>query len=495
MTQTGSPILPAGYHPPDLVLLGARELSEAIRSRRVSCREAMTAYLDHIEALNPTFNAIVSLRDRETLLAEADARDAELARGRYRGWLHGIPHAVKDLAPTRGLRTTLGSPLYRDHVPEVDAIFVERLRGRGAIIIGKTNTPEFGLGSQTYNSLFGVTRNAYDPAATAGGSSGGAAVALALRMLPVADGSDMMGSLRNPAAYNNVIGFRPSFGRVPHGPGKDVFIQQFATEGPMGRSVADAAALLATLAGYDRRTPLALDEDPRRFSGPLERDFSGLRIGWLGDWDGHLPIEPGVMALCERALATFGEIGCTVEPARPDFPPGRLWETWLTLRQWMVAGQLREHFQDPAQHERLKPEARWEVERGLALTAMDVHRASAARSEWYHALCRLFESCDYLVMPSAQLFPFDAAMHWPAAVNGVAMDTYHRWMEIVVPGSLSGGPTINVPAGFSEKGLPMGLQILGPARADWDVLQIAHAYELASGWTRRAPTPVTGEGL
>lgn len=304
----------------EIVALDALPLSAAIRRRELSCREVMQAYLAQIERFNPRVNAIVSLQAESRLLAQADERDRQLARGEWLGWMHGMPQAIKDLAATSGIPTTLGSPLFAGQVPEHDAIVVERVKSSGAIVIGKTNVPEFGLGSQTYNPLFGTTRNAYDPARIAGGSSGGAAVALALRMLPVADGSDMMGSLRNPAAYNNVYGFRPSQGRVPHGPQAELFVQQLATEGPMGRSVADLARLLATQAGYDPRCPLSLRDDPRRFADDLGRDFRGARLGWLGDYAGYLPMEEGVLELCEAALGDFAELGCEVEACLPDYP-------------------------------------------------------------------------------------------------------------------------------------------------------------------------------
>lgn len=331
----------------EIVALDALPLSAAIRRRELSCREVMQAYLAQIERFNPRVNAIVSLQAESRLLAQADERDRQLARGEWLGWMHGMPQAIKDLAATSGIPTTLGSPLFAGQVPEHDAIVVERVKSSGAIVIGKTNVPEFGLGSQTYNPLFGTTRNAYDPARIAGGSSGGAAVALALRMLPVADGSDMMGSLRNPAAYNNVYGFRPSQGRVPHGPQAELFVQQLATEGPMGRSVADLARLLATQAGYDPRCPLSLRDDPRRFADDLGRDFRGARLGWLGDYAGYLPMEEGVLELCEAALGDFAELGCDVEACLPDYPLERLWRTWLVHRQWLVQGSLGELYADP----------------------------------------------------------------------------------------------------------------------------------------------------
>jgi amidase len=466
--------------------MSAVELAAAIRSRAVSCSEVMSAYLEQIDRLNPRVNAIVSLQDRELLMQQARAHETQLAKGEYRGWMHGLPHAVKDLTLTAGIRTTFGSPLL-DTIPEHDSILVERLRKNGAILIGKTNTSEFGLGSQTYNTVFGTTLNAYDQRKTAGGSSGGAAVALALRMLPVADGSDMMGSLRNPAAFNNVFGFRPSYGRVPAA-GEELFLQQLSCAGAVGRDVTDVAMLMSVIAGSDPRAPLSIAEDPQTFRQSLQRSFSGTRLGWLGDLGGYLAFEPGVMELCRQALKQFEALGCVIEEVRLPSPPGQLWDSWLKLRQWLVAGELEALYIDPAKRARMKPEAQWEVEGGRSLSALDAYHASVARSDWYRAATRLFRQVDYLLLPSAQVFPFDASVHWPRSINGVAMDTYHRWMEVVVPASLLSGPVLGVPVGFGSQNLPMGMQIIGRNHEDLAVLQLGHAYDQASGWvTRRMP--------
>jgi amidase len=479
----------------DLVNLSALELSDAIRSRSVSCKEVMQAYLAHIDSINPSVNAIVSRQDPERLLQLAEERDRQLTNGVYLGWMHGMPQAPKDLAATAGIPTTLGFPGLRQNVPATDAIVVERARRAGAIFIGKTNTPEFGLGSHTYNTVFGTTLNAYDQSKTAGGSSGGAAVALALRMLPVADGSDMMGSLRNPAGYNNIYGMRPSFGRVPSGPGNEVLYQQLSTDGPMARSVTDLAMLLSTQAGYDERTPLSLDGDPTVFAGSLQQDVKGVRIGWLGDFDGYLPMEPGVMALCRAALRHVETLGVAVEEAKPDYAMERLWKAWLTLRGFLVAGKNGALYADPAMRAHMKPETTWEIENGLRLSGAEVYQASVDRSAWHEALRKLFQRYDYLALPSAQVFPFDAQLDWPKAINGRTMDTYHRWMEVVIPGTLAGLPVISVPAGFNAQGLPMGLQILGKPRADLSVLQLAHAYEQIIPWTGIKPALLASGGM
>jgi len=472
----------------DLVLMDGVSLSEAIAAKRVSCREVMAAFLDQVERFNPQVNAIVSLERREMLLQQAEERDQELAHGRHRGWMHGFPHAVKDLTPTRGLRTTWGSPLL-ETVPGEDAIFVERMRSNGAIIIGKTNVAELGMGSQSYNPVFGTTLNPYNLSRTAGGSSGGAAAALALRMLPVADGTDMMGSLRNPAAYNNIVSLRPSFGRVPSAE-IELFLGQLSVAGPMARSAADLAMLLSVMAGPDARMPLSIDEDPAIFTRGLERDFRGTRVAWLGDLGGYLPMEPGLVELCRAALKMLEAIGCAIEEAALGFPPERMWHAWITLRHWLIAGNLSALYKDPAKRAQMKPEAVSEVEGGLKLTAEDVYQASVTRSELYRAVLKLFDSYEYLVLPSAQVFAFDASVHWPKTVNGITMDTYHRWMEVVVLASMLGFPVVNVPVGFSRDNLPMGMQIIGKHHADFAVLQLAHAYEGDTNWVRDRLPPI-----
>lgn len=468
----------------DVTSLSATELSAAIHAGRTTCRAVMEAYLARIEALDPKINAIVSLRDAGELVAEAEAADRALADGRSRGWLHGIPFAVKDLSEAEGIRCTYGSQIYQDHVPDFDDIHVERIRAAGAIIIGKTNAPEMGLGSHTYNAVFGATRNPYDLTRSAGGSSGGAAAALAARLVPVADGSDMMGSLRNPAAFNNVIGFRPSFGRVPS-LGTELYLGQHAVNGPMGRSVADVAALLATQAGHDPRDPLSLPTEDVLPGQPA--DFSGTRIGWLGDFGGHLPFEPGLLDLCREAVAVFKALGAEVADVPAGFDMDRLWQGWRVYRHFLVAGAQGADYADPHKRAKMKPEMIWEIENGLGLAATDVLAASATRSDWYRYVLELFRAHDFLVLPAAQVFPFDVTLDWPKEIAGRAMDTYHRWMEVVIGPTMAGLPVAAMPAGFSSAGLPAGIQIIGKPRADRAVLQLAAAYEAQVDWLERRP--------
>lgn len=457
--------------------LSASELSRAIAARQLSCRELMHATLARIDAVNPTHNAIVSLRGGEELLREAEARDAELARGESRGWMHGLPQAIKDIAPTAGMRTTLGSPLLRENVPTHDGLMVQRMKAAGCIVIGKTNTPEFGLGSHTFNEVFGVTRNAFDATRSAGGSSGGAAVALATRMLSVADGSDFMGSLRNPAGWNNVFGLRPSQGRVPLWPAPDVWVTQLGTEGPMGRTVEDVARLLDVQAGPDARVPLSLARHASFAEGLDGLDGKRVRVGWLGDLEGYLPMEAGVLDVCAQALHRLQGLGCAVEPTPLGHSPEAVWQAWLVWRRWLVAGRIAPFLLKPANRALIKPEALWEFDQAAGLTGAQALHASAQRSTFYQHMLTLFERFDVLALPSAQVWPFDAALRWPTYIEGREMDTYHRWMEVVIYATFAGLPCISVPAGFGAAGLPMGLQLIGRPQGDAALLRLARLYE------------------
>ncbi len=459
----------------------ATALSRAIHARQVAPSEVMAAWLAQIDAANPALNAIVSLRDPDALMAEARALDDLPPQG----WLHGIPLAVKDLVATKGLRTTWGSPIHADHVPAQDDLIAARLRGAGSVIAAKTNVPEWGQGSHSFNPVFGVTRNPYDLTRSAGGSSGGAAAALAARMAWVADGSDMMGSLRNPAAFCNVYGFRPTWGLVPQDAEGDTYLATLSTEGPMARTVEDLARLLLVLAGENPEVPF-----PRAVPdvlGGLDRGVKGLRIGWLADWGGAYPMEPGILDLCEAALRQLGDLGARVEPLPPPFPAEKLWASWVTLRAMLNAGGKRALAEDPVKRAQTKPETLWEIEQGLRLSAQAVHGASVIRSRWHAHAARLFQRFDLLVLPSAQVWPFPADWRWPEEIAGRKMDTYHRWMEVVVPASLIGLPALSVPVGFSAGGLPMGMQIIGRSGDDSRVLTVGQAWHRATEWPQRRP--------
>ena len=467
----------------------ASALSAAIHAKTVSCREVMQAYLSRIQRVNPIVNAIINLQDEGALLAQADARDAQLARGESMGWMHGMPQAIKDLSNAAGLPTTQGSPLLRNFVPKEDGLMAHRMKAAGCIVIGKTNTPEFGMGSHTFNSVFGMTRNPYDLTKTPGGSSGGAAVGLATRMLPLADGSDFMGSLRNPAGWCNVFGMRPSVGRVPMWPATDAYLSQLSTEGPMARTVHDLALLLNTQAGPDARSPLSLTSKID-FSLSLDRlDCNNVKIGWLNNLSGYLAFDSGISGVCEEALKRFEGLGCGVTPADLGYPPEKVWQAWLVWRRALTGARIAPFLVNPKSREHIKPEALWEHDQAATLTGSEWMNASIQRTAFYQHMLSLFEQYDFLVLPSAQVWPFDVAQRWPQQINGVAMDTYHRWMEVTIYATFAGLPAISVPAGFDARGLPMGLQIIGKPQADLAVLQLAAAYErVAQEVLMRRPT-------
>ncbi|QYK43227.1 MAG: amidase [Paracoccaceae bacterium] len=468
----------------DLTDLSASELSRRIAARTVAPSEVAAAFLARIAKVNPTINAVVSQRDPETVMAEARLLD-DAPRS---GWLHGLPLSVKDLANVAGMPTSFGSPLFAGQIAPQDDLIVARMRAAGALFLGKTNTPEWGHGSHTFNTVFGATRNPYDRSRSAGGSSGGAAAALAARLAPVADGSDMMGSLRNPAAFCNVYGFRPTYGLVPADADGETFMATLATEGPMGRTVEDVARLLDVLAGENPEVPFG--RTAGGFGDRLDLDTRGLRIGWLGDWGGAYACEAGILDLCRAALRVLEDMGCVVDEVQPPFAAEDLWFSWTTLRAFLNAGAKRALWADPAKRAALKPESAWEIEQGQGIGADAVFRASDIRSRWYATVARLFRRYDALVIPSAQVWPFPVEWRWPQAIAGRAMDTYHRWMEIVVPVSLAGLPSLACPAGFGPTGLPNGFQLFGAAGNDARVLAIGNAYHRATDWPGRHPPPL-----
>ena len=458
----------------------ATELLDDLKSGALAAADLMQQTLDRIAAVNGQVNAIVGLRDADDLMREAEIAD----RSDRRGPLHGLPIAVKDLVNVRGIPSTQGSPLLKDFVPDRDDLLARRLRDAGAILIGKTNVPEFGLGSHSFNPVYGATRNPYDNTLSCGGSSGGAAVALATGMTALADGSDMMGSLRNPAVWNNVCGFRPSIGLVPGEPAGEMFFRQLSTLGPMARNPQDLAFFLDVLAGPDPQIPLMREDGP---ASPLPGiDLRSLKIGWLGDWGGAYAMEEGILSRCEAALDVFRTLGCQVESVAPPFEFEKIWESWTTLRSWSVAGSLRT-LQD--RREQLKDTAIWELDRGLGFSAMDIHAASEIRSDWFRACAALFADYDALILPAVQVWPFPVEQPWPVEIAGREMDTYHRWMEVVIPVSLLGLPALALPAGFGEAGLPTGFQLFGPMGGDRSILAIGAAYHNATRWPERHPPP------
>ncbi|QVQ55131.1 amidase [Spiractinospora alimapuensis] len=460
----------------------ARELVAMLRSREVSAREVVQAHLERIEAVNPAVNAVVT-NDGERALERAAEADDRLAAGEPVGPLHGVPVAHKDTHDTAGVRTTYGSPIYSEHVPDQDSLVVERMREAGAISLGKTNTPEFAAGSHTFNPVFGTTVNPYDTSKSAGGSSGGAAAGLATGMFALADGSDMGGSLRNPAAFNNVVGLRSTPGRVPVWP-NGLGWATLSVQGPMGRTVDDTALLLSVIAGPDSRSPIAVTEDPAPFAALGPTDLSGMRFAWSEDLGGLFSSERAVLDTLRPQLDVVRALGGEVEEAHPDLTGAD--EAFRTLRAWIFASEygpiLDRH------PEQVKSSVIWNIEMGRDLTGEDVARAERLHTEVFHRMREFFERYDALLLPVSQVTPFNADEEYPADIDGVVQETYLDWMRSCYLISLTGCPALSVPGGFSPSGLPVGLQIVGPHLGEADVLRVGAAIEGATGTHRVRPT-------
>lgn len=466
----------------NIVQLSAVELTQRIRCKKLSCVQVMKAFLNQISKYNRIVNAIVSLVDYDDLLSQAVKLDEQLDEnlsGIADMKLYGLPIAPKDLTATADLPTTCGSLILKDSMIGYDSIIVERFRKAGCIIIGKTNVPEFGLGCQTYNNVFGTTLNAYDITKTCGGSSGGAAVSLALNMLPIADGSDFGGSLRNPAAWNNIYGFRPSRGRVPSLGSSNLFEEQLSTEGPMARSVQDLGLLLHVMSGYDERSPHSLTESNQLFLEPLDHDFSNSKIGWLGNFSGYLPIENELMESSKLSLDYFRQLGMIIEDVSMTFNMSELWtKCWLKIRAQSIGCSLKEFYDNQQLRQQLKPEVIWEIEQSLSLTSDDIIEAKHIQESWTIEISNLLDNYDYLVLPSTQVLPFDSSIHWPKIIEGIHMTSYHRWMEVTIGATLAGIPAMSIPAGFHQVShLPFGLQVLAKHRNDFSLLQLGYAWE------------------
>jgi amidase len=463
-----------------ICFLSAIEMARLIREKRLSAREALAAHLKQIERVNPKVNAIVTLATE--MAADAAARADEMqAHGEPLGPLHGLPVAYKDLLETRGIRTTYGSPLYENYIPAEDDIVVERMKCAGAITIGKTNTPEFGAGSQTFNKIFGTTRNPYDLTKTCGGSSGGSAVALACGFAPIASGTDVGGSLRNPAAFCNVVGFRPSPGRVPN-PKAAFAWSTLNTSGCMARSVADLAYALSTIAGPDARSPLSISEPGEIFARPLERNFKGVRVAWFKDLGG-VPFDPRVRAVVDNQRKIFESLGCIVEEAEPDFAAAEI--SFRVLRALASANTHRARLRDNP--DAFKDTLKGEIEEGLRLTGTEVAHAETAHGQLWRSFQAFLEKYEYFILPTTQLPPFDVDTPYPTEIAGVKFESYIDWMKSCWYISATGNPAISVPAGFTPDALPVGIQIVGRAAQDFSVLQLAHAYEYATGIGKTRP--------
>ena len=469
----------------DLCLRPATELAALVRGRELSAAELLAAHLAQIERLNPRVNAICTL-DAEGATAAAAQLDTALAAGADAGPLAGLPVVVKDLVDVAGLPTTRGSPIYRDAVADHDDLMVQRMRAAGAVIVGKSNVPEFGAGSHTFNTVFGVTRNPYDLGRSAGGSSGGGAAALTSGMVAVADGSDYGGSIRNPPNFNSVVGLRPTPGRVPEvpgggPPGGDPW-ETLSVLGPMGRTVADAALLLSAIAGPDRRDPTSICESAAPFANLAPRDLKGCRVAYSRDL-GMLPVEAAVSEAIERALPLLADLGCIVEQAHPDLSGGA--EAFDTIRALRFAADhaatLRDH------RAQLKDTVIWNIERGLALTTDQVIRAHQLRAEQFLRMSAFLERFDVLILPVSQVVPFPVEVDWPRAIDGVPMATYIDWMQSCLLITMTSHPALSLPCGFTPEGLPVGVQIVGRYRGEADLLAFAAAWEAALGISSRRP--------
>jgi amidase len=468
----------------EICFMSARELAQRIRSRELSAVEVMSAHLAQIERVNAKVNAIVTLT-AEQALRDAQAADDQLKRGDAVGALHGLPVGYKDLTETKGIRTTFGSPIYQDYVPTRDTLVVERMKRAGAITVGKTNTPEFGAGSQTFNTVFGATRNPFDLAKTCGGSSGGGAVALACGMTALADGSDLGASLRNPASFCNVVGLRPSMGRVPAWPAK-VSWNTLSVPGPMGRSVADVALQMSVMAGFDARAPMSIAESGVKFTGPLARDFKGTRVAWSIDLGG-LPFERQVTEVVAAQRQTLADIGCDVEDATPDFTDAD--EIFKVFRALEFEAKLG---RDLDQHRaQMKDTVIWNIEEGRKLSGSQIAAAEVKRTALYQRLLRFMEKYQFLVLPTMQVAPFDIDRTYIDEIDGIKLPTYIDWMKSCYYISVTGHPAISVPCGFTPEGLPIGLQIVGRHHDDFGVLQLAYAFEQTTRYGMRRPAQAT----
>lgn len=465
----------------ELCLLPATELAGLLRRRQISARELMDAHLDRIERLNPAINALVTL-DHEGARAAASAADAALAAGEDVGPLHGLPVAHKDTHVTGGMLTTWGSPLHSRTVPEHDELVVARLRAAGAIRLGKTNVPEFAAGSHTFNTLFGATRNPYQLGLSAGGSSGGAAAALAAGLVPLAEGGDMGGSLRNPAAFCNVVGLRPTPGRVPTWP-VAMGWTQLQVQGPMGRTVGDVALQLSAIAGPDSRVPFALPDPGAGFGAPASAPLNGLRVAWAPDLGGRIPVDPSISAVLKDTVGLLEAMGARVDEACPDLTDAD--QVFNVLRAWLFEASLGDLVRrSPAD---VKETIRWNVQLGAGLSGADVARAEAMRTRLYERVVAFFQDHDVLLAPTTQVLPFPVELEYPTEVAGVPQDDYLGWMRSCTLITPTGCPALSVPGGFTPDGLPVGLQIVGPPGADRRVLEVGRAVEHVTGLGERRP--------
>jgi amidase len=468
----------------EICFLEATGLAALLRTKKVSAVEVMKAHLKQIARVNAKVNAIVTLVNEEQLLAEAQTADDALAKGNWLGPLHGFPIGVKDLHATQGIRTTYGSPLYKDEIPKADCLLVEREKKAGGIVIGKTNVPEFGLGSQTFNTVFGATRNPYDLTKTCGGSTGGGAVAVVCGMVPLADGSDYGGSLRNPPNFCSAVGLRPSPGRVPNAP-TDLAWQTFAVAGPVARNVKDCAYFLSVLAGPDERIPISIEQPGNQFMERLgARSFKGVRVAMFRDMG--LPWEQEVRDAVRTQSKVFESLGCIVEEAEPDYRDAN--DCFLAWRHWTYEASFGDLI--ATKGDQLNEYIHWHVEEGRKLTGPYLSRVEMKRSALYRQVREFMQTYEFFVLPVNQVLPFDVMQRYPTQINGVKMENYLSWMKSACYITVTGNPAVSVPCAYSRSGLPIGIQIVGRNHSDWSVLQMAFAFELARNLEKRKPVAV-----
>ena len=464
----------------DVCFLPAHKMLHMVARREISAVELLDCHLNRVAEVNGKINAIVTLdEDRARSTArDIDRRISEKFPIRI---LEALPVAHKDLTVTKGIRTTFGSPLFEQFIPDHNALIVDRLQQSGAVTIGKTNTPEFGAGSQTFNKVFGATRNPYDLGKTCGGSSGGAAAALAAGLIPIADGSDLGGSLRNPASFCNVVGLRPSTGRVPIWPNPSAWFP-LSVLGPMARTVSDISLMLSAIAGPDRRCPLSIMENPEIFQNELKRDFSGVRVAWSPTLGG-LPVDDEVLRVIEGAVRELEELGCIVEKVDPDLKEAD--EVFHVLRAWHMEASLGDLLEEHP--DQFKDTLVWNIEQGKSFKGSDIGKAERHRTALFERFSRFMDTYEFIICPVTQVLPFDINLPYVKEINGNALSNYLEWMKSCFRISVTGHPALSVPAGFSSAGLPVGLQIIGRFRDDFGVLQFGHAFEQLNEFWKTRP--------
>jgi amidase len=471
----------------DLCFIPASELVRLYRARKASPLEVMQAVLARIDAVNPAVNAYVTVARESALTAARRATRALGRRGTALPPLHGVPVSIKDLTATKGIRTTWGSLIYKDHVPVEDDLVVQRLKAAGAIVVGKTNTPEFGAGGNTFNAVFGATRNPWNPALSCGGSSGGAAVAVATGMGPIAQGTDLGGSLRTPAAFCGVVGFRTTPGLVPSHP-RTLIWDALGVTGPIARTVADVALMLSAIAGPDDRAPLSYEVDTSRFTRAVKSpSIKGWRVAWTPDLDGLIPVDEEMARIAYDAARVLRGLGARVEKACPEF--SEMNDIVRATRGVTMVALLADKL--PAWREQMQKDLVRDIEQGLALTAQDIARGEVLRSVLWHRVRAFMATRDLLVLPTVAVPPFPVEKPYPTEIDGKPLESYFQWFYLTYGITLTGLPAISVPCGFTRSGLPVGIQIVGRRRQEAAVLRAAAALEAAAPWDHCIPPVVT----